>query len=261
MLSVFGRYINKTLRFFNLRILPLDKYQEMYFQAQFYWNDPFLDLLKHPEVLRDLVPKSKAQVRQDLFAISESNFKRDGYFVEVGAQDGILGSNTYMLENDFSWDGIVVEPSKTHEYTLSRNRKCKVEHCAIWSSSGLTFQFVDLGHSGLSTFKNLMKDGIHGKTRSESTFQQYDVQTLSLNDLLEKHNAPRVIDFLSIDTEGSEYEILANFDFNKHDVRIITVEHNYEEIQRSKIYDKLTKAGFVRKYTEISHQDDWYVKN
>ena len=75
MLSVFGRYINKTLRFFNLRILPLDKYQEMYFQAQFYWNDPFLDLLKHPEVLRDLVPKSKAQVRQDLFAISESNFK------------------------------------------------------------------------------------------------------------------------------------------------------------------------------------------
>jgi hypothetical protein len=69
-----------------------------------------------------------------------------------------------------------------------------------------------------------------------------------------------MIDYISIDTEGSEYEIIENFDFNYYDVKVLTIEHNYEESHRTKIYEKLIKAGYARKYTEISHQDDWYVK-
>lgn len=260
MFRLLGRLANKVLSIFNLRLLELNKYEEIYFQSRFYWNDPFLDLLKHPVELRDLVPSSKAQVRQDLFVISELDFKHNGFFIEIGAQDGISGSNTYMLEKLFGWEGIIVEPSRTYENVLTKNRKCKIENSAIWSSSGVRFQFADLGHSGLSSLKSLMGEGIHGKTRSESHFEEYEVQTLSLKDLLIKHKAPKVIDYLSIDTEGSEFEIISDFDFGSYLIKIITIEHNYEESQREKIKQKLSSAGYVLKYSQISHQDDWYVR-
>lgn len=260
MLKLVGKYINRALKLVNLRVLPLDKYEELYFQSRFYWNDPFLELFNNSSELRKYIPLSKAQVRQDLFVISELNFKRNGFFVEIGAQDGISGSNTYILEDVFSWSGIVVEPSKSYREILPKNRKCHIETSAIWSLSDQTFQFVDLGNSGLSSFKSLMREGIHGKTRSESPHAEYEVSTLNLEDLLTKYKAPREIDYVSIDTEGSEFEIISNFDFSRYEIKLITIEHNFEEEKRQKIYEKLTKSGYVRKYVEISHQDDWYVR-
>ena len=79
------------------------------------------------------------------------------------------------------------------------------------------------------------------------------------HDLLEKYNAPKYIDYLSIDTEGSEYEILKNFDFEKYVFKIITIEHNYTSM-RDKIFTLLTSKGYKRKYENLSQFDDWYVK-
>jgi hypothetical protein len=81
-----------------------------------------------------------------------------------------------------------------------------------------------------------------------------------LNDLLIKHRAPKYIDYLSIDTEGSEYEILEAFNFNEFSFGIITVEHNYTP-QRDMIFALLTGHGYIRKYENISAFDDWYVKS
>ena len=88
----------------------------------------------------------------------------------------------------------------------------------------------------------------------------YEVSTISLNDLLEKYKAPKDIDYLSIDTEGSEYEVLQNFDFEKYNIKIITCEHNYTEI-RSKLFNLLTKKGYKRVHQELSKHDDWYIKS
>ncbi|MBT8545252.1 FkbM family methyltransferase [Polynucleobacter paneuropaeus] len=85
------------------------------------------------------------------------------------------------------------------------------------------------------------------------------MKTISLADLLIKHNAPKVIDYLSIDTEGSEYEILSHFDFESHQINIITIEHNYTEM-REKIYNLLVSKGYKRKYLGLSKWDDWYVR-
>jgi hypothetical protein len=65
---------------------------------------------------------------------------------------------------------------------------------------------------------------------------------------------------LSVDTEGSEYEILKTFDFNKFSFGIITVEHNYT-LQRELIFELLTNNGYKRKYENVSEFEDWYVKN
>jgi hypothetical protein len=78
-------------------------------------------------------------------------------------------------------------------------------------------------------------------------------------DLLEEHGAPPEIDYLSIDTEGSEYDILESFDFQKYHVSVITCEHNYSPM-RDKLYSLFQKNGYKRKYEHISQFDDWFVR-
>ncbi len=86
----------------------------------------------------------------------------------------------------------------------------------------------------------------------------YPVRTISLNDLLERHGAPSKIDYLSIDTEGSELEILRAFDFEHYAISVITCENNFSS-QHSEIYELLTSYGFVRVFEDFSRWDDWYI--
>ena len=90
--------------------------------------------------------------------------------------------------------------------------------------------------------------------------EQYAVETISLDDLLKKYNAPEIIDYLSIDTEGSELDILNNFDFNSYQFRVITCEHNYTPA-RKKIYKLLKNKGYKRILSNISQVDDWYINS
>ena len=83
----------------------------------------------------------------------------------------------------------------------------------------------------------------------------YSVDSISLNDLLKKHDAPKNIDYLSVDTEGSVYEILSHFDFDAYNIKVITVEHDYSPT-RQKIYKLMTQKGYQRKYLGFSKWDD-----
>jgi hypothetical protein len=87
------------------------------------------------------------------------------------------------------------------------------------------------------------------------------VNTVSLYDPLKNNGAQDTIDYLSVDTEGSEYGILnAFFQANdKYTVKTITVEHNFK--MRDKLNELLTKNGYVRKFEQISRWDDFYVLN
>ena len=97
---------------------------------------------------------------------------------------------------------------------------------------------------------------MHKKQRRNGNI--YDVKTISLEDMLSKFKAPNFIDYLSIDTEGSEFEILENFNFDRYKFKIITCEHNYSA-DRKKIYNLLINNGYQRKFVELSKWDDWYV--
>jgi hypothetical protein len=86
----------------------------------------------------------------------------------------------------------------------------------------------------------------------------YEVETVTLEDLLSTHKAPSYIEFLSIDTEGSEYEILSAFDFARYSFGLICVEHNFTN-NREKIRELLTANGYSQVLHEYSAFDDWYV--
>jgi hypothetical protein len=82
---------------------------------------------------------------------------------------------------------------------------------------------------------------------------------VSLNDLLEQHRAPDRIDYMSIDTEGSEYAILCNFDFDRHRVSIFSIEHNYLEPRRQQIKDLMAQKGYQHIASDLSRHDDWFL--
>ena len=209
-----------------------------------------------------LLSKSRSQLRQDLFVISETEHKiknRGGYFVEFGATNGIDLSNTYLLETEFSWTGILAEPARLWEKQLRANRpNASIETLCVWKDSNSSLIFNETEQPELSTIDSFSDGDGHRNRRSAG--KKYEVQTISLNDLLRKHRAPKYIDYLSIDTEGSEYEILESFNFNEFSFGIITVEHNYTP-QREKIFALLTGHGYKRKHENISAFDDWYVKS
>lgn len=110
----------------------------------------------------------------------------------------------------------------------------------------------------MSTVDSFCYKDYHSESRLSG--KKYEVQTISLYDLLIKYQAPKYIDYLSIDTEGSEYEILKVFNFEEFTFGVITVEHNFT-LQRDKIFALLTSHGYKRKYEDISDCDDWYVKS
>lgn len=219
----------------------------------------FLLSLTEDELLKaiPLLDKSKAQLRQDIFVLLESNMKRNGFFVEFGATDGVQLSNTYMLEKEFSWEGILAEPGRKWHEALTHNRTAKIDLNCVWKETGHELSFVETEILELSTVKDYSDCDHHRKSRVVDN--EYTVTTKSLLDLLSEHGAPTQIDYLSIDTEGTEFEILKAFDFNKYDIRIITCEHNYSE-DRIKIYNLLTSNGYQRVRENISKFDDWYIK-
>jgi FkbM family methyltransferase len=202
--------------------------------------------------------KSKSQLRQDLFVLSELNFKTNGYFVEFGATNGIDLSNTHLLEKSFGWSGILSEPARCWIKDLQKNRCANISTNCVWKESGSTLMFNEADIAELSTIAAYNESDDHKEHRKQGN--KYDVTTVSLNDLLSKFNAPMQIDYLSIDTEGSEYAILSNFDFTKHSFSIITCEHNFSPV-REQIYSLLSKHGYIRKYQNLSKFDDWYVKS
>ena len=203
--------------------------------------------------------ESKSQILQDLWVCYELNEKREGFFVEFGATNGLVNSNTWLLENKLQWKGILAEPNPFWHSLLAVNCNSIVDHRCIHSVSGEMVSFLvtedsDPELSSIAAFAN----GDHfAEVRARGTPIQ--VKTVSLNDLLLEHNAPTDIDYLSIDTEGSEYEILSHFDFARYRVNLISVEQNSNTEQ--KIESLLSRHGFHRVFKEFSQWDGWYVRS
>jgi FkbM family methyltransferase len=195
-----------------------------------------------------------SQLGQDVLALSYSGTHKPGFFVEFGATDGVELSNTYILEKDFGWKGILCEPGSNWHNALKANRDSVIDFRCVFSSSGESLDFSESSVGELSTLKEFTDSDSH----SRSISRIYKVTTVSLTDLLSEHQAPRFIEFISIDTEGSEYEILRDFDFETYQFGLICVEHNFTE-NRGRIFDLLTDKGYRRVYEEFSKWDDWYV--
>jgi FkbM family methyltransferase len=204
------------------------------------------------------IARSKAQLRRDIFVLAELEQKKNGVFVEFGATDGLNLSNTWLLEKEYGWSGILAEPAQCWQAALHENRSSAIESKCVWKSSGDVLEFSETEMPELSTLNPYVASDMHSETRKNA--RHYLVETISLADLLEKYRAPREIDYLSIDTEGSEFDILEHFDFDKYHFKVITCEHNFAST-RERLHDLFQADGYRRKFEELSQWDDWYVRS
>lgn len=200
--------------------------------------------------------ESSSQYFQDLWVAYELGSLRGGYFVEFGAANGRHISNTYYLETVLGWTGILAEPARVWREGLRRNRKGAIDERCVWTESGQRVVFNEAPVPLNSTIHAYSDGDRIAHTREGGV--HYEVETVSLMDLLAHWNAPRRIHYLSIDTEGSELDILRAFDFSAYDIAAITVEQT--RAYREGITELLTSKGYVQKFAPFSRYDGWYLK-
>ena len=205
----------------------------------------------------------KSQLYQDVFASFVIGDKFDKTFFEFGATNGIDLSNSYMLETLLNWKGALSEPSPQWHSELKKNRpNANIITDCIWSESNkeLDFFVSDIGVlSSLNNFKESDKISMPDNTRARlKNGKIVSVKTISLNRAVEKEFKFKPPSYISVDTEGSEYEILKVFDFKRFRPVVFTIEHNFTELQLK--IDELMKVNdYLRVFKKITAFDAWYI--
>jgi FkbM family methyltransferase len=204
------------------------------------------------------------QYKQDAFvyhAFFEN--KTDGVFVDIGAHDGISLSNTYFFEKNMGWTGLCVEPIPDIFQKLRRNRTCIcVEGCIYDKADSARFLEVHDGAEMLSGIidnydpRHVQRIGYEvAKFPNRGT--EIIVQCYALNTLLERYQLYH-IDYLSIDTEGGELDILKSIDFKRFIIDVIEVENNYHDPAFAQF---MQSQGYTKIVHHTSPVDEIYVRN
>ncbi|BBB90080.1 MAG TPA: FkbM family methyltransferase [Methylomusa anaerophila] len=201
-----------------------------------------------------------SQIGQDRF-MNETVFRgaEEGFFVDIGAHNGIDFSNSYFFEKYKRWNGICVEPLPNVYQELIKNRKCICLEGAISAKQGFQNFLQAQGYSEMLSGLLNELDPRHLK-RIQLTQQYYGgslqiipVATYPLQLILDQYGITHV-DLCSVDTEGTELTVLKTIDFSKVKIECLTVENNYQETH---VQNYLQDKGFIL-LTKLEF-DDIYI--
>jgi len=210
------------------------------------------------ENMIDQLPFLESQLGQDCMVDTILNKKNNGLFIEIGVGDGKHISNTYFLEKYRNWTGVLCEPSIKFHDNIVQQRSAQLVKKAVFDRSGLELKFSEVdGNEELSTLTEFKKSDTHDRSKDK----EYPVQTISFNDLCKEYLPGKKIDYLSIDTEGSELQILSAIDFSAIDISIISVEHNYEKSKLEALTTLLNKWDYTELLPGVFEFDAIFAKN
>jgi FkbM family methyltransferase len=179
-------------------------------------------------------------------ALAVGHGKKNGYYVDVGSADGIRISNTYLLDR-MGWQGVCIDPFPRN----MQKRTCQVFNQPVFSESGKKVQFRAAGDLGgiVNDLGKYKQDLNHAK--------MVEFTTATLDEVLEKAKAPQWIDYMNIDVEGAEYDVLRGLSLDRYQFGSLTIEHNFEAGKRDQIQKLMESKGYVR--VRSWEVDDWYV--
>lgn len=179
----------------------------------------------------------------DLRLIDVIQPSKGGFFVELGANDGIRQSNTYKLQKHYGWTGLLIEPSPRRYVQCLQNRSFGIipfVRCAACVPSGYSDRFVEIEDSDLmSVAKGLNISDEQAIDHADSGIQylvdsshrySYGALAMTLTSLLDDISAPFAFDLLSLDVEGNELSVLHGFDFSRYSAKWILVETRSDDV-------------------------------
>ena len=207
----------------------------------FFWNEKYFSQSGQDKIIKEFFFKNK----------------KNGFFVEIGAFDGIQGSNCYHFEKFLNWDGIALEPSRIQFEKLKKNRKCKILNEAV-SHEIKEVEFVEVieGLTQMSGINdNFYQRNMKIITKNErSKTQSINLKTITFEQAVPKNTD---IDYLSIDIEGGEIDLLNSINFNDNDIKVISLENNIPAEQNFK--DFFDSKNFV--YFDRVGQDEIFYNS
>ena len=217
---------NQDLPFFYNFRKSADKYSEIF--------------LKFYSYLISNHNQSMTELYQDLFVLFCLDQKAKGKFLEFTKNYDY--SNSLLLEKKFDWEGVLVSSSNEINKTLDNTRpNCKIiDNYFSSNDSQSEYMFSDTSALDLQKPKE-----------SQENFS-------SVNDIFLKYFDESPIDYMSIDTEGSEIKILEELDFKRFAPTIITVKHHFTQ-QQAKLDILLSQNNYLRFFKEHTQFDAWYV--
>jgi FkbM family methyltransferase len=190
-----------------------------------------------------------------------SNYFNDNYIgvcVEVGAYDGISGSNTYHFENK-GWETLCIEPTPESFNKCASIRKKCINCCVSnYDSENIEYSVVTLNGYNTSAISSLNIDErlIESHKHMINNIEKINVNVKTLNNIFKETNFPKKIDFISIDTENTELDVLKGLDFYEYDIKFLIIENNFDEPQ---VEDYLKTQNFKKLFRNAVN--DFYVNN
>ncbi len=168
-----------------------------------------------------------SEAGQDML-VKDNFFKnqKSGFFIEIGAFDGIEGSNCYHFEKFMNWQGIAIEASPLQFEKLKKNRNCKLMNVAVgYENKQVEFYEVSEGFTQMSGInnQNFQNSLERIKKNSDSIINKINIECKTFENLIP---SDQNIDLISIDIEGNEFEVLKSIDFDKYKIKVIILENN-----------------------------------
>ncbi len=202
-----------------------------------------------------------SQYGQDKFIAEYFKFMKNGVFVDIGANDGKTLSNTYYLEKELFWNGIAIEPSPKVFKRLKLNRKCKLLNICISDRSGIA-KFLELSDHVEMLSGLVDKYDPRHIMRINYEIEKFggkksliNVPCYTLEDVINEQNINK-INYLNIDIEGGEFDLLKSINFSNLDIDVIGIENNYKE---DKIKNYLKQHGY--NLIAIVGSDEMYARS
>jgi len=218
-----------------------------------------------------------SQNKQDEF-LEKNIFKgfKNGFFIDVGAHDGVTINNTLYFSRRNNWTGINVEPIASVFEKLAVNRKTDINiNCAVCNKTGFA-DFYDSvitngtnGQEMLSGLKDCYDPRHFDRLNKEITrdgghFNVITVPTKKLEDICDEYNVKHV-HYLSIDVEGAEFEVIKSINFDKVFIDIVEFENNYGQKTYQEIVDYLQEKGYLLLFVShdifMIHSQSQFLKN
>lgn len=205
--------------------------------------------MPYKEALKRLLGKHSlnlSQQGQDCWVYGEVfNEKKGGYFLDIGAHDGLNLSNTYILERRYGWTGICIEANPDSYALLKKNRRATCVNACLDCRDGVV-EFCKRGMMGGIISQNT-------DNREPQSCEVVKLKTRTLDALLKEQNAPRVIDYLSMDVEGAEERVFSSLNFSEYSFNCMTIERPTEVLRTT-----FKENGYVH-IKEIPDNDCFFV--
>ena len=199
-------------------------------------------------------PQSHAQFAEDRILAGIFGERAEGRCVEVGANDGVTGSASYLFEQR-GWQCLLVEPIPALVQEIRKHRSCRIVNCAASAGEGQATFFVAENVEAISGL-DLSPERAEWIQRAGGTIKEITVRTATLDSLLEEAGFGE-LDFVTIDVEGHELSVLEGFDLDKHVPRIVILEDNSINGEAS-VARHMAEHGYVHfKRTGVN---EWYAR-